>query len=75
MVASLLLVLVFTAALPFGLGCVLPLGLIVAVGLVAGGMLDEQAVRLASRAGALTETQLQMLSAVPVMEERRRVLV
>lgn len=53
----------------------MPLGLIVAVGLVAGGVLEEQAVRLATRAGALTEAELQVLSAVPAMEERRRVLV
>ena len=74
-VASFLLALVFTAVLPFGLGSDLPLGLVVVVGLVAGGVLEEQVVRLVTRAGALTEAELQVLSALPVMEERRRVLV
>ena len=74
-VASFLLVLVFTAVLPLGLGFVVLLGLFVAVGLVAGGVLEGSAVRLATRAGAPTDAELQVLSAVPGLGDRRRVLV
>ena len=59
-VASFLLVLVFTAVLPFGLGSVVSLGMIVAVGLVAGGVLEGPAVRLATRASAPTDGELQV---------------
>ena len=70
-VASVLLVLVFTAVLPFGLGSVVLLGLIVAVGLVAGGVLEARAVRLATRASAPTDGDRQVLSTVPDLEQRR----
>ena len=73
-VASVLLVLVFTAVLPLGLGSVVLLGMIVAVGLVAGGVLEGPAVRLATRASAPTDGELQVLSTVPDLE-RSRVLV
>jgi len=74
-VASFLLILVFTAVLPFGLGYVVLLGMIVAVGLVAGGVLEGPAVRLATRASAPTDGELQVLSTVPDLWERPRVLV
>ena len=74
-VASFLLILVFTAVLPFGLGSVVLLGMIVAVGLVAGGVLEGPAVRLATRASAPTDGELQVLSTVPDPWSGRRVLV
>ena len=74
-VASFLLVLVFTAVLPLGLGSVVLLGMILVVGLVAGGELEGPAVRLATRAGAPTDGELQVLSTVPDLGERHRVLV
>jgi len=69
--ASVLLVLAFTAVLPFGLGSVVLLGMIVAVGLVAGGALEGLAVRLTTRASAPTDGELQALSGIPDMEPRR----
>ena len=69
-VASVLLVLVFTAVLPFGLGSVVLLGMIVAVGLVAGGVGEGPAVRLASRASAPTGGDRQVLSSVPDLDQR-----
>lgn len=72
--ASFLLVLIATAVLPFGLGSVVLLGIIVAVGLVAVGVLEGPAVRLATRASAPTDGELQLLSTVPDLE-RSRVLV
>jgi hypothetical protein len=70
-VASVLLVLVFTAVLPFGLGSVVQLGMIVAVGLVAGGVGEGPAVRLASRASAPTASDRQVLATVPDLNQSR----
>ena len=64
-VASLLLVLVSTAVLPFGLGSIVLLGMIVVVGLVTGGALEGPAVRLTARASAPTDGELQVLSRIP----------
>lgn len=64
-VASLLLVVVSTAVLPHGLGSVVLLGMIVAVGLVTGGVLEGPAVRLTARASAPTDGELQVLSRIP----------
>lgn len=64
-VASLLLVLVLTAVLPLVLGSVLLLGVIVAVVLVTGGVLEGPAVRLTARASAPTYGELQVLSRIP----------
>ena len=64
-VASLLLFLVLTAVLPLGLGSVVLLGMIVAVGLVTGGVLEGPAVRLTARASAPTDGELQVLSTDP----------
>jgi len=69
-VASVLLVLVLTAVLPFGLGSAVLLGMIVAVGLVAGGVGEGPAVRLASHASAPTEGDRQVLSSVPDLDQR-----
>jgi len=64
-VASLLLVLVSTAALPLVLGSVVLLGMIVGVGLVTGGVLERPAVRLTARASAPTDGERQVLSTIP----------
>jgi hypothetical protein len=71
LVASALLVLVFTATLPFGLGTVVLLGMVVSVGLVAGGVCKELAVRLVTHAKTPTDDDLQVLSAIPDLEQRR----
>ena len=73
--ASSLLILVFTAVLPVGLGSVVLLGMIVTVGLVVGDVLEGPVVRLATRASAPTDGELQALSTVPDVGERHRVLV
>jgi hypothetical protein len=70
-VASVLLVLVFTAVTPFGLGSVVLLGMIVGVGLVAGGVGEGPAVHLASRANAPTRGDRQVLATVPDLDQRR----
>ena len=64
-VASLLLFVVLMAVLPLGLGSVVLLGMIVAVGLVTGGVLEGPAVRLTARASAPTDGELQVLSRIP----------
>ena len=74
-VASFLLVLVVTALLPFGLDSVVLLGLLVVVGLVAGGVLEGPAVRLVAHASGPTNSELQVLSTIPDLFERHRVLV
>ena len=66
-VASLLLVVVLAAVLPFGLGGSVLLGMIVAVGLVTGGVLEGPAVRLMTPASAPTDTELQVLSRIPAL--------
>jgi hypothetical protein len=66
-VASLLLFVVSTAVLPLGLGSVVLLGMIVAVGLVTGGVLEGPAVRLTVRASAPTDGELQVLSTIPAL--------
>jgi hypothetical protein len=69
--ASSLLILVFTSVLPVGLGSVVLLGIIVTVGLLAGGMFERPAVHLKTRASAPTDAELQVLSTVPDLEPRR----
>ena len=66
--ASTLLFLVFLAVLPLGLGSVTLLGVIVMVGLLAGGVCEGLAVRLITRSGAATVAELQVLRTVPQLE-------
>jgi hypothetical protein len=68
-VSSVLLVLVVTAVLLSGLGAVVPLAAIVVAGLVACGVLEGPAVRLATRAGTPTDGELQVLFTVPDLEQ------
>ena len=68
-VAGLLLLLVSTAVLPLGLGSVVLLGMIVAIGLVTGGPLEGPAVRLTTRASAPTDGELQVLTRIPDLAE------
>ena len=66
--ASALLFLVFVTVLPFGLGLVVLLGVIVMLGLLAGGVFEGSAVRLITRSGAATDAELQVLWTVPELE-------
>lgn len=66
--ASTLLFLVFLAVLPLGLGCVTLLGVIVTVGLLAGGVCEGWVVRLITRSGAAAGAELQVLRTVPQLE-------